>query len=285
MSYTRADRKWAEWIAWQTEAAGYSVLFQDWDFVAGANWIQLMQAGVTHAERVLVVLSDSYLKNSSFGAVEWQAIWAQDPAGARHRVIPVRIADCTPSGMLAGIVRVDLFDLSEAEASARLRKALYAALDGRAKPATAPSYPGGDSLLGRDHDPASDLRTGRPRTATPRGYASPPDQHPGFPDPTVAIIDALEFIPALRSSGGRSQLLEVVCDQLPHLAVQDDLFPRLFFVQLVRRCRERPGGFRALNRAVQLIAPGEPGALRVQEIVRSLDEGSQDAKSRSLGDD
>ena len=32
ISYTAADRAWAEWAAWQLEAAGYGVVLQDWDF-------------------------------------------------------------------------------------------------------------------------------------------------------------------------------------------------------------------------------------------------------------
>jgi hypothetical protein len=32
VSFNRADRAWATWIAWMLEEAGYSVFFQDWDF-------------------------------------------------------------------------------------------------------------------------------------------------------------------------------------------------------------------------------------------------------------
>ena len=46
VSYTQADRGWAEWIAWQLEDGGYRVLVQAWDMVPGANWVHLMQEGV-----------------------------------------------------------------------------------------------------------------------------------------------------------------------------------------------------------------------------------------------
>ncbi len=46
VSYTQADRAWAEWIAWMLEEDGHQVLVQAWDFVPGSNWIQGMQAGV-----------------------------------------------------------------------------------------------------------------------------------------------------------------------------------------------------------------------------------------------
>ena len=35
VSYTQADRNWAEWIAWVLEEDGRKVLVQAWDFVAG----------------------------------------------------------------------------------------------------------------------------------------------------------------------------------------------------------------------------------------------------------
>ena len=32
ISYTQVDHTWAEWIAWQLEAAGYTTVIQAWDF-------------------------------------------------------------------------------------------------------------------------------------------------------------------------------------------------------------------------------------------------------------
>jgi TIR domain len=37
VSYTQADRAWAEWIAWILEEDRYRVLVQAWDFVPGSN--------------------------------------------------------------------------------------------------------------------------------------------------------------------------------------------------------------------------------------------------------
>jgi hypothetical protein len=45
VSYTQADRAWAEWIAWILEEDDHRVLVQAWDFVPGTNWIQSMQGG------------------------------------------------------------------------------------------------------------------------------------------------------------------------------------------------------------------------------------------------
>jgi TIR domain len=61
VSYTQADRGWAEWIAWQLEEDGYRVLIQAWDMVEGSNWTHIMQEGVQGAARTVVVLSSAYL--------------------------------------------------------------------------------------------------------------------------------------------------------------------------------------------------------------------------------
>jgi phage replication-related protein YjqB (UPF0714/DUF867 family) len=37
ISYTGKDQKWAEWIAWHLEEAGYSTVLQAWDFHASRN--------------------------------------------------------------------------------------------------------------------------------------------------------------------------------------------------------------------------------------------------------
>jgi len=39
ISYNGKDEDWAKWIAWQLEAAGYSVIIQAWDFRPGDNFV------------------------------------------------------------------------------------------------------------------------------------------------------------------------------------------------------------------------------------------------------
>jgi TIR domain/NB-ARC domain len=143
VSYTQADRAWAEWIAWTLEEDGYRVLVQAWDMVPGSNWIARMQDGVREADRTVAVLSAEYL-GSVYGGAEWRAAWAQDPAGAGRKLLPVRVRPCEWEGLglLAGVVGVDLVGLDEAAAAARLRSKVSAAVSGRAKPPAAPGFPG-----------------------------------------------------------------------------------------------------------------------------------------------
>lgn len=53
VSYTSADRPWAEWIAWQLKEAGSSVVLQAWDMVPGLDFIHEMQKATTTAKRTI----------------------------------------------------------------------------------------------------------------------------------------------------------------------------------------------------------------------------------------
>ena len=114
VSYTSADRAWAEWIAWQLEAEGYRVKLQAWDFLPGSDFVQQMNQAVQEAERTIAVLSAAYL-TSAFGAAEWGAVFADDPTGEQGRLLPVRVAQVEPSGLLKTRVYADLVDKRRAE--------------------------------------------------------------------------------------------------------------------------------------------------------------------------
>lgn len=138
VSYNRADQPWAEWIAWQLERSGYGVVIQAWDFRQGANFVLDMQRAILDTRRTLLVLSPDFLK-SQFTAPEWASAFAQDPTGMQGKLLPVRVRECTPQGLLAQVVYIDLVGLaSREEACARL---LAGVATGRAKPAEEPGMP------------------------------------------------------------------------------------------------------------------------------------------------
>ncbi len=137
ISYNRADKGWAEWIAWQLEDAGYSTLIQAWDFRPGSNFVLEMQKAATDAQRTIAVLSPDYL-TSLFAQPEWAAAFAQDPTGAKRTLLTVRVRECELKGLLSQIVYVDLVGLDETAA----RETLFAGVQTeRAKPKTAPVFP------------------------------------------------------------------------------------------------------------------------------------------------
>jgi TIR domain len=138
VSYTSADRAWAEWIAWQLEAEGYTVVVQAWDFAAGRDWAHEMRQATATAERVVAVLSAAYMR-SAHGEAEWRAFYAKDPSGERGLLLPVRVDKVDPPGLLKTRIYVDLVDQDAASAKAAL---LAAARGARGKPAAEPEFPG-----------------------------------------------------------------------------------------------------------------------------------------------
>ena len=145
VSYTGDDEAWAEWIAWHIRDLGFSVTFQKWDFGPGHSFVAQMDDGLRRSDRVLAVLSERYLA-SRFGAEEWQAKWAE----GEGLVVPVRIDEVSPPGLLRGVVYVDLFRKSASEA----RELLRARLTELGPPGKAPVFPG-DSATHDDAFPAN----------------------------------------------------------------------------------------------------------------------------------
>jgi len=139
ISYTQADRAWAEWIAWTLEEKGYTTTIQAWDFQAGGNFVLDMQRAAAEADRTVAVLSPDYLQ-SSFSAAEWAAAFEQDPTGEKGTLLPVRVREVKLKGLLPQIVYIDLVGLDQDTSRVRL---LAGAQRGRAKPPTRPIFPGG----------------------------------------------------------------------------------------------------------------------------------------------
>src|SRR4051812_11326430 len=107
ISFNRADRAWAEWIAQQLEDAGYTTVIQNWDFRPGGNFVLDMQRASIDAERTLIVLSEDFL-GSAYAQAEWAAAFALDPTGEKHLLVPVRVRPCEPLGLLRAISYIDL---------------------------------------------------------------------------------------------------------------------------------------------------------------------------------
>ena len=99
-----------------------------------------MQRATAEANKTIVVLSQDYL-NAAYTQSEWAAAFAQDPSSLQRKLIPIRVKECKPDGILKSIVYVDLVDLSEKEAA----EAVLGAFRERAKPLEKPKFPSDDS--------------------------------------------------------------------------------------------------------------------------------------------
>ena len=138
ISYNKADKDWAEWIAWELEEAGYSLVIQAWDFRPGGNFVLEMQNAAKGTARTLAVLSPDYL-TAEYTQPEWAAAFAKDPQGKDRKLLPVFVKDCQPEGLLAPLIRIKLVGLDE---NAARRTLLEGVKKDRAKPPTRPDFPG-----------------------------------------------------------------------------------------------------------------------------------------------
>src|SRR5919202_6573357 len=137
ISYNRADRAWAEWIAWQLEEAGYTTVLQAWDFRPGGNFVlDMLQAA--EAQRTIAVLSPDYL-TALYTQSEWAAAFAEDPTSAQGVLLPVRVRPCDIPRLLKPIVYIDLVGL---EADAAKEQLLAGIKREHAKPSRPPGFPG-----------------------------------------------------------------------------------------------------------------------------------------------
>lgn len=212
VSYTAADRKWAVWIAGTLEAAGYSVTLQDWDFPPGADWVHEMNRALFSARRTIAVLSRSYLE-SLHGEAEWRAAYEADPSGELGTLVPVRVDDVQPRGLLATRIFIDLALLPEDDARRTLVEGVRQA-DGhgaasRGHSGPTPPFPGGRPDVNRSDRPGLDDVMSSYRSAVSTQYEDPPylSLRSGRPLSQIYVTQTLENLASAEGAGSDSPLL------------------------------------------------------------------------------
>ena len=178
VSYSPADERWATWIAWELEAAGYRTMLQAWDFVPGTNFIDFMDRGVSEAAAVVAVLSQHY-QNSRYGRLEWQAALRAEPDNPSARLIPVRVDESPLEGLLATITYIDLVgETDQNRARELLLTRIGHSVAGRAKLQEV-SYPGAAKTIAGQVLTAEEAPARNP-SAAPRTRRAPANA-PGYP--------------------------------------------------------------------------------------------------------
>jgi tetratricopeptide (TPR) repeat protein len=119
ISYHTADRAWMEWIAWQLEDAGYSVLRLSCDTQPSADFVQRVQPATQRAERTIALLSPEYLAGVHT-ADESSAAFARDPTSEKGLVVPFRVDVSRVEELLPDVACIDLVGLNVREVRHRL---------------------------------------------------------------------------------------------------------------------------------------------------------------------
>jgi transcriptional regulator with XRE-family HTH domain len=140
ISYSYADRSWAEWIAWQLEEAGEKTFLSQWDLLPGSDWESKIQRELREASFVVAVVSRDYLQ-SPHAQRELKAVRDRYIHGSDTKLLPIRIDAEPVPDELRSLQYVSLSEISEPQARQRLLDALRSMQIGRAKPQTAPVFP------------------------------------------------------------------------------------------------------------------------------------------------
>jgi hypothetical protein len=138
VTYSHHNADWAEWIAAELEAAGFTTALDAWDFRPGDNFIAKMDGALAGCRHALGVLSQSYLE-SVFARAEWTAAYRQTVLGKDRGFIPVRVGKCDLSPLLGPVVYIDLVGVDEDEARQRLLDGVAQRTQRRAR---RPGFPG-----------------------------------------------------------------------------------------------------------------------------------------------
>lgn len=132
VSYNKADRARADWIARVLEEFGYTAFIQARDIRPGSNFVLEMDRATIEADRVIAVLSPDYLA-ARYPQAEWSA------ALANGKLLPVRVRECELKGLLGAVAYIDLVGLDEPAAKKALVSGVQRPSD---KPVKAARVPG-----------------------------------------------------------------------------------------------------------------------------------------------
>ena len=141
ISYNKADKNWATWVASVLESQNrYTTIFQERDFRPGENFVLRMQEAMRDSERTIAVLSNYYLA-ALFTQIEWTAAFQKDPTGKQRALIPVRVESCELPPPFNVLIYCDLVGLDEEIAE---RALLAAASSDVVASQARPPFPGRD---------------------------------------------------------------------------------------------------------------------------------------------
>ncbi len=173
VSHAGSDLRWAKWVAWQLDAAGYKVILDDWHFPPGSSIVTKMNEALEHCDRIVALYSTAYFENSRYTWDEFIAALRNiehDGQGVQKRLIPIRIED-VPIDAIPLVARdvkfADIFGMPDEE---QAREVLLAAVDGRAwRPDKEPPLPVSEPSPGR-----------KPPSPVPLDVWNVPPRNPGF---------------------------------------------------------------------------------------------------------
>lgn len=123
VSYNKDNKDWAKWIAGSLEENGYTVFLQAWDIAPGDDFISRMNDFLKCSRNYIAVLSKSFWA-SEYCKTEFQTAFNAHLNKDIIQFLPVRVEDVAPDALYNTIVYLDLFNLNESSATAKLLQAV-----------------------------------------------------------------------------------------------------------------------------------------------------------------
>jgi hypothetical protein len=270
ISYTRRDQAWAEWVAWELEAAGYNVTIQAWDFLPGENFVVEMQRAASETGRTIAILSENYLQ-SNFTLPEWTAAFVQDPTSKNSRLVPVRVQECDLKGLLPAIIYIDLVGLFEEEARRKLLDGIQGVERGRRKPEKRERFPG---YSGNTHAAAPD--------------AAEPAEKPYPGDQPVEQEEEKKRKKNIRDSALRSAVISLLLMLLSWITSQTVLGEQLQIkayntLQFFRALPPRDDRLPVVVVDISNIRPPTPGGVTLRKPLMTLIRNLANAGAAGIG--
>jgi hypothetical protein len=108
---TENDKAWADWLEWYLRRiTGADTIIQKYDFKSGSNIVTNIHNALKESDIVICVLTNAYL-TSEYCAEEW--------SNAKELRL-IKFDDCKPDGWLTRRAYIDLNQLDENSAMAKL---------------------------------------------------------------------------------------------------------------------------------------------------------------------
>jgi tetratricopeptide (TPR) repeat protein len=123
ISYTSADRTWAQWIGKEIIGLGHAAHVHEWEIEGGGDIYDWMEKRLDAADHVLCVVSDEYLR-APFSKLERNAALWQAAGSRPGFVLFVVVKPAKLPTLSDHIKRCELFNLDEESARLRLREFL-----------------------------------------------------------------------------------------------------------------------------------------------------------------
>jgi tetratricopeptide (TPR) repeat protein len=110
--------------------ADYTVLVQDYDILPGSNFVATMHEALKRCRHLVVLLTKDY-DASEFTLMELANFLASAArSGGERRLVVLRVDDCNPEGVFAGVVYGDLVGIADPN---ERKERILAAAEGRSR--------------------------------------------------------------------------------------------------------------------------------------------------------